>query len=164
MPFYTTSSKVGVDLNNAGTTQLFALGDQVQSTGQSRWVYVRAATSVTAYKVVAISTGGTCGMASGTDVLSGLLLGIAQTAIPASSYAWVPIEGSPLGVMTTGSCSVANLVYIAASSTPTGIVSISASGSCTMLGISLLSVVDTAGATVAQCVLTFPTPRTPGGL
>lgn len=164
MPFYTTSSKVGVDLNNAGTTQLFALGDSVAGTGKSRWVYALAATSVTAYKVVAISTGGTCGMASGTDVLGGLLLGVAQTAIPASSYAWIPVEGGPFGVMTTGSCSVGALVYIAASSTPTGIVSISASGSCTMLGIALVAVVDTANASVATCVLTYPTPKSPGGL
>ena len=164
MAFYASQSKVGVDLNNPSTTQLFALGEVCSGTGKSEWVYAIAATSVTAYKVVAISTGGTCGMASASDVLGGLLLGVAQTAIPASSYAWIPVRGGPFGVMTTGSCSVGNAVYVAASSTPTGMASISASGSCTMLGIELVAVIDTANASVATCVLTYPTPKTPGGL
>lgn len=164
MPFNVTQSTIGVDLNNTDTTGLFALGTRVTGTGDSVWVYVRASTSVTAYKVVAIATNGYCGMASGADVLGGLPLGVAQTAIPASTYAWVPLAGGPFGVMTTGSCSIGNAVYVASSSTPTGIASISASGSCTMLGIYLVAVVDTANASVANCVLDFPKPKSPGGL
>jgi len=162
--FYATSSKIGADLQNPGTTQLFALGTRTQGTRDSMWVYVQASTSVTAYKAVAVSTAGAMGMASGADVLGGLQLGVAQTAFASAEFGWVPIKGSPFGVMTTGSCSVGNQLYIAASSTPTGIASISASGSCTMLGIALLAVVDTANASVATCVLTYPTPKSPGTL
>ena len=165
MAFYSTSSQVGVDLNNTSTTQLFALGQQVTGTDESVWVYGQAATSVTAYKVCALNTAGAMGMASGADVLGGLTLGVAQTAFAADAYGWIPIKGNgAFGVMTTGSCSVGNQTYVAASSSPTGIVSISASGSCTMLGLYLTAVVDTALASVANCVLSYPKAKSPGTL
>jgi len=162
--FYSSSSIIGVDLQNPGTTQLFALGTTTDGTGGSKWVYCQASTSVTAYKVVALSTAGAMGMASGADVLGGLVLGVAQTAFASAEFGWVPIKGGKFGVMTTGSCSVGNQTYVAASSSPTGIASISASGSCTMLGLYLVAVVDTANASVATCVLSYPQAKSPATL
>ena len=40
-----TSSIIGVDLNNAGTTQLFALGTKVFGTDDSEWEYILASGS-----------------------------------------------------------------------------------------------------------------------
>lgn len=162
--YYATSSQVGVDLANPGSTQLFALGTRVTGSNDSVWVYCQASTSVTCYKVVAVSTAGAMGMASGADVLGGLALGVAQTVFTSAQFGWVPLYGGPFGIMTTGSCSVGNAVYVASSSMSTGMSSISASGSCTMLGIHLVSVVDTANATVANCVISFPQAKSPGGL
>jgi hypothetical protein len=153
--FYASSSKIGVDLQNAGTTQLFGLGERVEGTNNSVWVYCQASTSVTAYMVVAMNTAGACGMASALDVTHGLQLGVAQTAIAAESYAWIPIKGSPFNVMTTGSCTVGP-AYVAASSIGTGMTSSTASGSLTLVGFQYLTVQSTNTVTVATCVLTYP--------
>ena len=155
--FNVTQSTIGVDLNNSSTTQLFALGTKVLGSNNSEWVYVQAATSVTAYKVVAFNGTFTCGMASGGDLIGGIAeIAVAQTSAAASEYFWVCRRGDRVGVMCTGSVSVANQLYMAASSTPTGILSISASASGTIYGISLVTVVDTANATVHSAIVSWP--------
>lgn len=156
-------STIGVDLDNTSTTQLFALGTHVLGTNASEWVYVQAATSVTAYKVVAFNNAYTCGMASATDVLNGLQLGVAQTAFAASAYGWVAIRGNSLGVMTTGSATgTAQGIFLAASGTPTGTLSNVASASGTVAGISFVSVAQTATATVTGALLSWPRGGAPG--
>lgn len=151
------SSTVGIDLNNASTTQLFALGTKCFGSNNSEWIYVQAATSVTAYKAVSINSTFTCGMASGADfLLAQQETAWAQTSIPASSFAWVVRRGDSVGVMCTGSVSANNQLFLAASGTPTGMCSISASASGTLYGVTLVSVVDTALATVHTAVLTWP--------
>lgn len=155
--FFSQQSRVGVDLNNSSTTQLFALGTKTLGSNNTEWVYVQAATSITAYKVVAFNGTFTCGMASGTDLIAGTHeIAVAQNAFAASEYGWVCRRGDRIGVMCTGSVSVGNQLFLAASSTPTGICSISASASGTIVGISLVTVVDTANATVHSAILTWP--------
>ena len=155
--FSVNQSTIGVDLNNTSTTALFALGQVVKGSNNSEWVYVQAATSVTAYKFVAYNATFTCGMASGGDLIGGIAeLAVAQNAFAAADYGWVCRRGDRVGVMCTGSVSVANQLFLAASSTPTGICSISASASGTIYGVSLVTVVDTANATVHSAILSWP--------
>jgi len=159
--FYTIGSSIGVDLANAGTTQLFGLGTTVEGNRDSVWVYVQASTSVTAYKAVAMSTAAAMGMASAKDVVVGLQLGVAQTAFAAEEYGWIPIKGSPFNVMTTGSCTAGNPLYVASSALGTGMTSSTASGTGTLIGAEYLTVQSTNTVTVATCVLTYPMAKTP---
>lgn len=155
--FSPTSSVIGVDLNNSSTTQLFALGTKVMGSQNSEWVYVQTATSVTAYKAVAYNGAFTAGMASGADFISGQHeVAWPQTSAAASEYFWACRRGDSVGVMCTGSVSVGTQLFLAASSTPTGILSISASASGTIYGISLNTVNQTATATIQSAVITWP--------
>ena len=159
------SSVIGVDLDNASSTQLFALGTHVMGTNNSEWVYVQVGTStVSAYKVVAFTgTFSVAGHASTTDLLNGLQLGVAQTAMATSSFGWVAIRGIGLGVMTTNSATAtAQGIFLAASSATTGVLSNFTSASGTVAGISFVSVAQTATMTVTGCTLTWPRGGAPG--
>ena len=165
--YYATSSQIGVDLNNTGQTQLFALGTRVAGTTNSEWVYAYTTTVVTAYKCVAIGAGGTMGMASGTDVIAGLQLAFAQTSFAAGDYGWVAIRGDSLGVMTTGQATVTlaianGQICVAASGASTGCVSNVCTSSGTISGVAFTSAASTAGATVTGAIITWP--RAQGGL
>ena len=158
-----TSSMVGIDLNNASTTQLFALGTHVQGSNNSEWVYVQiGATLVTAYKAVAFNNAYTCGQASGADILAGMQIGVAQTAMATSAFGWVAIRGA-MGVMTTNSATAtAQGIYLAASGATTGVFSNFTSASGTMAGISFVSVAQTATMTVTGAILSWPRGGAPG--
>lgn len=161
--FFAIGSNVGVDLANAGTTQLFSLGTTVEGNRDSVWVYVQASTAVTAYTAVAMSTAAAMGMASVFDVGAGLQLGVAQTAFSAEEYGWIPIKGSPLNVLVAGSGLAGNAMYINVSTNATGITASSASATGTLIGAVYLSVNDsTATVTVGTCVLTYPMAKTIG--
>ena len=150
---YATSSKVGADLNNTSTTQLFALGEKVQGSGASEWVYVVANNTISAYKMVAMSNAFSCGGARGMDLLSGLQLGVAQTTFASGEYGWVAIRGNSLGVLGSGSSTTtAQGIYLHG----TGLVDNQASGSGTLAGISIVSVAQTAGVTVTGMLLSYP--------
>ena len=163
MTYNTNSSIIGVDLDNTSTTQLFALGTHCLGNNNSEWVYVQASTSVTAYKMVAFNNVYAMGMASGTDLIMGNQIGVAQTVFLAAAYGWVAIRGNSLGVMVTGSCTLtAQGIYLASSSMPTGMLGQSASGSGTMAGISFVSVNQTSTATVQGALLSWPRGNAPG--
>ena len=153
-------SIIGVDLDNTSTTQLFALGTHVNGTNNSEWVYVQiGATAVTAYKVVAFNNAYTCGMASGADVLAGLELGVAQTAMATGAYGWVPVRGNSLGVLGSGSSTlVAQGIYLHG----TGLMDNQVSGSVTIAGVAFVSVAQTAGVTVSGMLWNWPHALTTG--
>jgi len=167
MPTYLqTQSLLGVDLNNTSTTQLFALGTKVAGSNNTEWVYVQAATAVTAFKCVSINATFTCGMASVTDIIgtsatSGQL-GWAQNAFAASDFGWVPVRGGGLYVMMTGSSTVAaGVVPVCAggSAVSTGMCSMVATSTGTLQGITIVaqgSGGQTASATAAQAILSWP--------
>ena len=159
--YFVQSSTVGVDLNNTGTTQLFALGTHVLGTADSEWVYVQAATAVTLGKCVVINSAGTCAMASATDMVQGTiqLLGFAQVAFAASDFGWIPIRGgagNAMAVLTTGSTSATSQVCVAGSGASTGMVSTVATASGSVMGVLFVSIAQTATATLSGAVLTWP--------
>ena len=160
MAFFNNSSLIGVDFNTASTTQLFALGTTAEGSDGSLWQYVVASTSVSAYAVVAINVAGTCAMASVVDAVSGLQLAVSQIAIPASSYAWVPVHGvgGPNGtfkVLCSATMSGGNALYVGSQ---TGVVSIQASSSATVQGITVYAAsgADHATTTSLACVISWP--------
>ena len=161
--FYATSSRIGVDLQNPGSTQLFALGETVDASNDSVWVYVQASTSVTAFKMVAYNTAGAMGMASAADIVNGLQLGVAQTAFASAEYGWVPIKGSPFDLMVTGSVTAGGPAYCALSGIGTGMCAASATASLTLNGIAILTSEGSAATstTVCQVVLSYPKVKTP---
>lgn len=162
--FNVNSSTIGVDLNNQSTTALFALGTHVLGSNDSEWVYVQANTSINGKTMVAFNAAGTCGMASATDLLNGLQLASAQTSISSQAYGWVAVRGAGLTVQTTGSCTAtAQGIYLAASSTPTGVLSNVASASGTVAGIAFTNVTNqTATSTYTVATLSWPRGGAPG--
>ena len=69
--FSLNSSTIGVDLNNASSTALFAVGTHVLGSQGTEWVYVQANTSIVGQRMVAYQSGTfTCGMASGGDLVT----------------------------------------------------------------------------------------------
>lgn len=160
MAFYVSSSTIGVDLNNTSTTALFALGMTVEGSDGTMWEYVQASTSVSAYAVVAINSSGTCAMASVADAVSGLQLAVAQNAFAANDFGWVPIRGTggentQMRVLCSSTMSGGNALYVG---TRTGVVSIQASSSSTVKGITVYgaSGSDHALTTSLAAVITWP--------
>lgn len=162
--FTLNSSTIGVDLNNGNATALFAVGTHVLGSNDTEWVYVQANTSILPYRMVAFNAAGTCGMASASDLLNGLQLGLAQTSISSQAYGWVAIRGIGLTVQTTGSATAtAQGIYLAASGTPTGVLSNVASASGTVAGISFTDVsTQTAVSTLTTATLSWPRGGAPG--
>jgi len=154
MPFV-NQSIIGVDLNNTSSTQLHALGSIVSGSGASEWVYVQASVSLTSYTMVGISNAYAMARASATDIGVGLQLAVAQTAFLSEQFGWVAIRGNSLGVMVTGTASLAtgnNEICL----NPTGLLSMISLGSASVAGISFVSGIETGGATVVGCLLSYP--------
>jgi hypothetical protein len=162
--FYVNSPQVGVDLNNQSATALFALGTHVLGTQDTEWVYLQANSSISARTMIAFTVNGSAGMASGADILAGSQLATAQTTVSVSSFFWAAIRGIGLSVLTTGVATVAAQgIFLAASSTPTGVLSNVASASGSVAGISFTAVGDqTATSTYATATLTWPRGAAPG--
>lgn len=138
--FYQTGSLIGVDLNNQSTTALFAPGTHVNGGDDTEWVFVHAATSISANSFVAMLTGSfTAGMASGADVLAGALLGVSQTSISAQAYGWVAIRGIGLTVWCNSSATAPTTigVFLATQSSRTGVITVHGSGSGTLAGVNI---------------------------
>ena len=110
---FTTSSVLGVDLNNASTTALFALNQKVFGDGNSEWHYVIATAALTTGQAVTILSAGTailtedisCLTAAGPAGTTGMLdIGFAQFDVAAGSYAFVCKGGEQVYVLCSGSC------------------------------------------------------------
>lgn len=155
--FFTVNATPGIDLNNAGSTQLFALGTQTLGNNNTMWVYVQANTSIVGNTMVAFNAAGTCAMASGADLLNGLQLATAQTSISSQAFGWVCVRGVGLTVKTTGSSSIQSAIYLAATGAPTGILSSVAAASSTLAGATFTDVANqTATATFTTVNLSWP--------
>lgn len=110
---FVTSSMLGVDLNNASTTQLFALNTPCLGSDRSEWQYVYATAALTTGMIVNIFAGGTA-IALTTGILGGapttatgpLDLGVVQFPISSTQYGFVAKRGSNLQVLVSGTCPV----------------------------------------------------------
>ena len=171
MAFYVNSSMIGVDLtqSQSSVAPTFGIGNIVHGNDGSIWQYVQAATTVSAYSVIAISASGTANMATLTALdnsSGGYQLAVSQFAFAPSEYGWVPVHGvgGPGGtfkVKVSGSVSAGLMLYIG---TASGNLSITAATSGTIAGIAVVTAMDTASTavTAAPCILTWPKARSAG--
>jgi len=165
MAFYSNSSKLGIDLNSASSTQLFALGMTTRGSDGSMWQYVCASSTVSAYSVVVVNSSGTMRMAvlGDVDAGGGFQIAVAQNAFVTSEYGWVPFHGGAAGsqfkVKVSGSATLGAVLYMA---TTSGNVSITAAASATLKGIVLATASAWSGVTSQACILTWPKVNTVG--
>ena len=166
--FFISQSTIGIDLNNQSTTALFAVGTKCFGTQDTEWVYVQAATTIQGLTMVAYNAAFTCGMASATDVITGLHLATAQTSISNSAFGWVAIRGTNLTIKFTGTVSVGGSVQVqlGASAMPTGLLIGVTVGtaSCTLQGVHVQATASDSGnsGNVAQFILSWPKAATVG--
>jgi len=105
MPFVSQST-IGVDLNNASSTQLFALNTKVFGTDNSEWTYVLASGSITTGQFVQVIGGGTAGVFLTANLVYNSLaldIGVAQFTISSGSYGFVAKRGANLYALVQGS-------------------------------------------------------------
>ena len=111
---FVSSSMLGVDLNNANTTQQFALNTKVLGSDNSEWQYVIATAALTTGQIVNVFPGGTAialttamlGGAGTAGMTGSLDLGVAQFPISSSLYGFVAKRGTNLQVAVSGTCPI----------------------------------------------------------
>lgn len=103
---FATSSQIGVDLANASTTQIFALGTKVLGSDNSEWEYVLASGSITTGQFVQVIGSGTAGVLLTSNLVfnsAALDLGVAQFTISAGLFGFVAKRGRNLYALVSGS-------------------------------------------------------------
>lgn len=171
--FITNGSLIGFDASNISATALYAVGSHQLGNNDTEWVYVQAQTTISALSWVAFNATFSAGMASATDVITGLGIGVANVQISASSFGWIAIRGVGLTALFTGTGSLAptsGQLQLASSAGPTGVVMLGLVGtaSCTLAGVGLVATASssatglgTGGANVTLVNLYWPRPNTP---
>ncbi len=142
--FFTNGSTIGFDPSNMSATALFSVGTHTLGSADSEWVYVQAQTTISAQAWVAFNATFSAGMASATDVVNGLSIGVANATISASSFGWIAIRGSNVSALFTGTGSLglaSGEMHLASSAGPTGVVYLGTVGtaSCTLVGTTLVA-------------------------
>lgn len=171
--FINNGSVIGFDPTNQSATALFAVGTHQLGSSDTEWVYVQAQTTISSLSWVAFNATFSAGMASATDVTTGLGIGVANGQISASSFGWIAIRGVGLTALFTGTGSLAptsGQMQLASSAGPTGVVYLGTVGtaSCTLAGVGLVATASssasglgTGGANVTLVNLYWPRPNTP---
>lgn len=112
---YATSGIVGTRLDEANDSALFTLGQVVQGTDGTEWMYCVASGAVTAYQAVGINEdydtyGLTTALAAQSD-----RVGFAQFAMSSGQYGFVAVKGSNIKVRTKASCAADSQLWTTAS-------------------------------------------------
>jgi hypothetical protein len=105
---------LGVDLNNASATQLFALNTKVLGSDNSEWQYVYATAALTTGQFVSIGASGTAialttaalGSAGTSGQTGALDIGVVQAPISSTLYGFVAKRGNALQIAVTGTCPI----------------------------------------------------------
>lgn len=154
MPFYTTQSQIGVDLNNTSTTALFTLNSKAQGTGNSEWSYVYASGAFNTGNLVAILNNGTAyPCTQGHLSNNAVMLGFAQGNFAAGDYGWVATRGEGLTVACSGTAAT-NATLFLTTTTSGGLTTVA--GACTMAGIQLLASASTSSLVLTTATVTWP--------
>ena len=155
---FTTSSQIGVDLNNASSTQLFTLNQSVLGSDDSLWQYVVATAALVTGQLVAIQPQGTAiPLSTGFVAAStgGLDIGVAQFPISSTQYGFVAKKGTNLYILCSGT--VPPTTQVAFSATSGALVtSLLAAVGNTAAGIYITTSASTAGLSCAIGIVTFP--------
>jgi len=162
MPFV-TSSVLGVDLNNASTTQLFALNTKVLGSDNSEWSYVYATAALATGQFVSVNKGGTANIFTSVSALIGagvdgttgnIDIGVAQFTVAASSYAWIVKRGQNVYVACSGSCIPGTGLAFGTGGQLVPMAD--AAAGATALGVATVSALGTATANVGLAILSYP--------
>ena len=105
MPQFVTSSMIGVDLVNSGSTALFALNTKVLGSDNSEWSYVIATAALTTGQCVYIAPQGTANLMTTAQVAAataGMQMGFAQGTFGVGAYGFVALRGMNLYIVCSG--------------------------------------------------------------
>jgi len=150
---FQTGSKIGVDLTQSQTSAQFGLGDRVNGSGDSLWVYVIANGAISTGDCVMITSSGTATRATGASVQTvGYEVGFAQFAFADGEYGWVARNGMGLTVAVSATTSGSAVLYIG---TTSGKLS-NTSSSGTLVGVQIVTTSATATYTTTTGHLSWP--------
>lgn len=149
-----STSKIGVDFNNASDTALFSLGDTTIGTQDTLWVYVECNGAVSTGDVCAITTAGTATrvITSGGQAAEGQVLCFPQTSATSGQFVWAAQRGKPIYVQVSATCNPSAALYVA---TTSGKFS-TTSASSTIGGVALLAVSGTATTAAVLANVVWP--------
>jgi len=161
---FVSSSMLGVDLQNASTTQLFALNTKILGTNDSEWHYVLATAILATGQFVQIFANGTAAIittamwgGAGADGTTGMLdIGCAQFTVSAGQYAWVAKRGNNMFLRCSGTVPPGNVAFEASG---TLVSSLLAGDGLTALGCMIYASASTAGVSVTSGMLSYPRAR-----
>lgn len=149
-----TSSKLGVDFNNATDTAQFTSGDTCSGNQDSLWVYMECNGAVTTGDCCTLTTSGTGtrvtttgGQAAGQG-----LMAFPQTSATSGQFVWACQRGNNVYVNVSATCNPSAVLYIA---TTSGKLS-TTSASSTLAGVMLLAATTTATNAPALANLSWP--------
>lgn len=118
MPFYVTSSTIGVDLNNASDSAGFALLTPMKGSQDTMWVYVQMNGAATTGMICTITSGGTATPALTAAALTAAnaQIGFAQNAFTSGQYGWLCYHGNNVYIRVSGTTSCSAVLYVAVTS------------------------------------------------
>ena len=163
------SSTIGVNLGNSdGATALFGLGNTVNGSDGSQWLYVYATAAMVTGTVACYSTAYVAQPATASNLFgaaggspnSGMGLAFAQGVFAAADYGWICIRGADQYVRVSSISTVGAALYLDTGSS--GVLTTTAA-SGTMAGIILLTASSTGIQTAVRAYLQYPR-LSPGAL
>lgn len=177
MPNYATDGKIGIDLDTVASADASSykglpatLGETVNGTMASEWIFVRASSALTAGALVGITTSNEVSAITDAAVVSvDRRLGFAQTAFQTSQYGFVATRGNNILVRIAGNMLGGGGVAVYTTDTAGCLGSASASASHFQVwGVYLKSSVSASGstATAVTAAVSWPhlrRPRVGGG-
>lgn len=154
MALYTNQSMIGANLGNSdGATALFGLGNTTIAQQGSEWTYVCAAAALATGTAVTINSSGTASLLNGSNVSTlGTTIAFAQGTFAASDYGWVARRGNGIYVLVSSVSTVDTRLY---NSDTSGTLT-SASATCTLAGIALITAAATATAVPQTAYVSWP--------
>ena len=165
MPFNTTSSVIGADMNNTSTTALFALGTKISGTNNTEWTYCQSTAAFITGELVAIRSNGTAVSASTLILTSGAAIGggagaggievgWAQGNWAALDFGWMCKRGDAVTVLMSGTA-VPNTQLYAQYGQAIGCLGTTAA-SGTIMGVQLNASSSTSSLVLTTAVITWP--------
>jgi len=155
MAFYTNQSTIGSNFGNSdGASALFGLGNTSMGQSDTEWVYVCAGVALATGTAVMINSSGTAALLNGTlnTTSTGKQIAFAQGTFAASDYGWVARRGNGIYVLVSSVSTAANILY---TSDTSGTLT-TATATCTLAGISLITAAATATAVPQTAYVSWP--------
>lgn len=139
---YATSGLIGPRLTDTTTTADYKLGQRVQGTDGTEWVYCVSSGAITQYQAVGINEDFDAYSLTSTLAAQSDAIGFAQNAFAAGEYGWVAVRGTNIKVRTKASAVADTQLWTTASA---GVLDdATAAGALKIDGVVLVSSASTA--------------------